>query len=41
VAEIFANDPKKMMDEMMPFCMNMAKLKGMDMNGMSEMMKSI
>ncbi|PIP36320.1 MAG: hypothetical protein COX20_06420 [Desulfobacterales bacterium CG23_combo_of_CG06-09_8_20_14_all_52_9] len=41
MAEIFANDPKKMMAEMIPFCMNMMKSKGMDMNRMREMMKSI
>ena len=30
-AEIFSNDPQKMMAEMMPLCMNMMKSKGMDM----------
>ena len=37
MAEIFQNDPQKMMAEMMPFCMNMMKSKGMDM--MRAMMK--
>ena len=41
MAEIFTNDPKKMMAEMMPFCMNMVKFKGMDMDRMREMIKSI
>ncbi len=41
MAEIFGNDPKKMMSEMMPFCMNMWKSKGMDMDGMRDMMKSM
>jgi hypothetical protein len=39
MAEIFANDPQKMMAEMMPFCMNMMKSKGMDMEKMRAMMK--
>jgi len=38
MAEIFQNDPQKMMAEMMPFCMNMMKSKGMDMQGMMKMM---
>jgi hypothetical protein len=32
MAEIFQNDPQKMMTEMMPVCMNMMKSKGMNMN---------
>jgi predicted FMN-binding regulatory protein PaiB len=41
MAEIFANDPQKMMAEMMPFCMNMMKSKGMDMDKMRSMMKAM
>jgi hypothetical protein len=41
MAEIFADDPQKMMAEMMPFCMNMMKSKGMDMDRMSAMMKNM
>jgi hypothetical protein len=41
MAEIFANDPQKMMSEMMPFCMNMMKSKGMDMDRMRAMMKNM
>ena len=41
MAEIFANDPQKMMSEMMPFCMNMMKSKGMDMDRMRSMMKNM
>ena len=41
MAEIFTNDPQKMMAEMMPFCMNMMKSKGMDMEKMRSMMKSM
>jgi hypothetical protein len=41
MAEIFANDPKKMMAEMMPFCMNMMRSKGMDMDRMRSMMKNM
>ena len=41
MAEIFANDPQKMMVEMMPFCMNMMKSKGMDMDKMRSMMKAM
>ena len=41
MAEIFANDPQKMMAEMMPFCMNMMKSKGMDMKRMRSMMKGM
>jgi len=41
MAEIFANDPQKMMAEMMPFCMNMMRSKGMDMDRMRSMMKSM
>jgi hypothetical protein len=41
MAEIFANDPQKMMAEMMPLCMNMMKSKGMDMDKMRSMMKAM
>ena len=41
MAEIFANDPQKMMSEMMPFCMNMMRSKGMDMDRMRSMMKNM
>lgn len=41
MAEICANDPQKMMAEMMPFCMNMMKSKGMDMDRMRSMMKAM
>ena len=41
MADIFANDPQKMMTEMMPFCMNMMKSKGMDMDRMRSMMKNM
>jgi len=41
MAEIFANDPQKMMAEMMPLCMNMMKSKGMDMDRMRSMMKAM
>ena len=41
MAEIFKNDPKKIMAQMMPFCMNMMKSKGMDMERMRAMMKSM
>jgi hypothetical protein len=41
MAEIFKNEPQKMMAEMMPFCMNMMKSKGMDMDRMRAMMKSM
>lgn len=41
MAEIFSSDPQKMMSEMMPFCMNMMKLKGMDMDRMRSMMKNM
>jgi hypothetical protein len=41
MAEIFSDDPPKMMAEMMPFCMNMMKSKGMDMERMRSMMKSM
>lgn len=41
MAEIFSNDPQKMMPEMMPFCMNMMRSKGMDMDRMRSMMKSL
>jgi hypothetical protein len=41
MTEIFANEPQKMMSEMMPFCMKMMKSKGMDMERMRTMMKSM
>ena len=41
MAEIFSNDPQKIMAEMMPFCMNMMKSKGMDMDRMRDMMKGM
>jgi hypothetical protein len=41
MAQIFANDPQKMMAEMMPFCMNMMKSKGMNMDKMRSMMKNM
>ena len=41
MAEIFSNDPQKIMAEMMPFCMNMMKSKGMDMDRMRSMMKNM
>lgn len=39
--EIFSSNPQKMMAEMMPACMNAMKSKGMDMERMSSMMKSM
>jgi hypothetical protein len=39
--EIFQNDPRKMMTEMMPACMNMMKSKGMDMDQMRSIMKGM
>ena len=41
MAEIFANDPQKMMAEMMPFCMNMMKSKCMDTDRVRSMMKGM
>jgi hypothetical protein len=41
MAELFSNDPQKMMTEMMPFCMNMMRSKGMDMDRMRSMMKNM
>jgi hypothetical protein len=41
MVEVFANDPQKMMAEMMPFCMNMMKSKGMAMERMRSMMKGM
>ena len=42
MAEIFKNDPQKMMAEMMPVCMNVMKSKGMDMDAMMRsMMKNM
>jgi hypothetical protein len=39
--EGFANDPSKMTGEMMPFCMNMMRSRGMDMDRMRSMMKNM
>jgi hypothetical protein len=39
--EVFGNDPRKMMGEMMPFCMNMMQSRGMDMDRMRSMMKGM
>jgi len=36
--EIFMKNPEKMMAEMMPFCGDMMKSCGMDMQGMMKMM---
>ena len=41
MAEILKSDPQKMMTEMMPVCMNVMKSKGMDMDLMRTMMKSM
>ncbi|MCF8108928.1 MAG: hypothetical protein K9J81_08035 [Desulfohalobiaceae bacterium] len=41
MAEIFQNDPQKMMNEMMPACMKVMKSKGMDMEMMRGMMKNM
>jgi hypothetical protein len=41
IAEIFENDPQKMMAEMMPVCMKFMKSKSMDMNMMQTMMKNM
>ena len=41
MAEIFRNDPQKMMSEMMPFCVNMMTSKGMDIDKMRSMMKNM
>ena len=41
MVEIFGSDPRKIMTEMMPFCMNVMKSKGMDMNKMHAMMKGV
>jgi len=41
MAEVFGNDPQKMMSEMMPVCMKFMKSKGMDMNMMQGMMKEM
>lgn len=41
MAEIFRNDPQKMMAEMMPLCMNMMKSCGMEMDKMRSMMKAM
>jgi len=38
MAEIFKNDPQKMMAQMMPVCMNMMKSKGMNMEVMMRSM---
>jgi len=39
--EAFGNDPRKMMGEMMPFCMNMMQSRSMDMDRMRSMMKGM
>ena len=41
MAEIFTNDPQKMMAEMMPFCMGWMKSCGMDMEKMRSMRRSM
>lgn len=41
MAEIFGNNPQKMMTEMMPICMNLMKSKGMNMDRMREMMQGM
>jgi len=41
MVEIFSNDPPKMIAEMMPFCMNMMKSKGMEVERMRSMMKAM
>lgn len=41
MAEVFGNDPQKMMIEMMPFCMNMMRSRGFDMGKMRTMMKDM
>ena len=41
IPKIFASDPQKMMSEMMPFCMNMMRSRGMDMDRMRSMMKNM
>jgi hypothetical protein len=38
MAEIFKNDPQKMMSQMMPVCMNLMKSKGMNMEVMMRSM---
>jgi hypothetical protein len=41
MAEIFQNDPQKMMNEMMPACMKAMASKGMNMDMMRVMIKGI
>ena len=41
MAEIFKNDPQKMMAEMMPLCMNVMRPKGFEMDKMRAMMKTM
>lgn len=41
VAEIFQNDPQKMMDEMMSACIKAMASKGMNMDMMRVMMKGM
>jgi hypothetical protein len=41
MAEAFGNDPRKMVGEMKPFCMNMMQSRGMDMDRMRSMMKAM
>lgn len=40
MAEVFRNDPKKVMAEMMPSCMDRWKSKAMDPDMMRSMMKN-
>lgn len=41
MAEIFKDDPQKMMSEMMPACMKAMTSKGVDMGPMQAMMKNM
>lgn len=41
MAEIFQNDPQKMMGEMMPACMKVMGSKGMNIDMMRVMMRSM
>lgn len=41
MADIFQNDPQKMMNEMMPACMKVMSSKGMNMDMMRVMMKGM
>jgi len=40
VRRLFLNDPRRMMEEMMPFCQEMMSKPGCDMSGMMEMMSA-